>query len=86
MPVSITLRETNKETLHAPSCGGMQRIKAFVIDLLNRFWIAFPLSYALTVGGLVTGYRHGGVPADRRLVRALRAGVPVVLGVIVLWG
>jgi len=56
-----------------------------VLDLLNRFWIHWPLSYALTVGGLVTGYRRGGVPAERCLMRALRAGLPVLLGAGLIW-
>jgi Type IV secretion-system coupling protein DNA-binding domain len=61
------------------------RTQAIVLDLLNSFWIDLPLSYALTVGGLVSGYRHGGVPSEGRLRQALRAGVPVVLGVAIAW-
>ena len=57
-----------------------------MFDLLNRFWIQFPLCYALTVGGLVTGYRRGGVPPDALLWRAIRAGLPVMLGVLLTWG
>lgn len=56
-----------------------------MLDLHSRFWIELPLSYALTVGGLVSGYRHGGVPTEGRLMRALRAGVPVLLAVVILW-
>lgn len=56
-----------------------------MFELLNRFWIALPLSYALTVGGLVSGYRRGGVPADARFLRALRAGLPVMLVVMIAW-
>ena len=56
-----------------------------MLEFLDRFWIAFPFSYALTVGGLVTGYRRGGVPAEGRLSRALVAGLPVVVGVIFAW-
>ena len=57
-----------------------------MLNLLSRFWIEFPLCYALTVGGLVTGYQRGGVPSDARLRRAIRAGLPVMLGVVCLWG
>ena len=56
-----------------------------MFDLLNRFWIQFPLCYALTVGGLVTGYRRGGVSPDALLRRATRAGLPVMLGVLFTW-
>ena len=54
--------------------------------MLNHFWIQLPLCYAVTVGGLTTGYRRGGVPSDACLGRAIRAGLPVMLGVILLWG
>jgi membrane protease YdiL (CAAX protease family) len=56
-----------------------------MFDLIDH-WIDLPLSYALTVGGLVMAYRHVGVPAEGRLLRALWAGVPVMVGVAVLWG
>lgn len=56
-----------------------------MFDLLTRFWIEFPLSYALTVGGLVSGYRRGGIPAEARMQRALRASLPVMLGVMIAW-
>ena len=56
-----------------------------MLDFLTRFWIELPLSYALTVGGLVSGYRRGGVPQDARLPRAIRASLPVMLGIIVIW-
>ena len=56
-----------------------------MLNLLNRFWIEFPLCYALTVGGLMTGYRRGGVPEEARLSRAIRAGLPVMLGVVLVW-
>ena len=56
-----------------------------MVNLLNRFWIEFPLCYALTVGGLVTGYQRGGVPSEARLWRAIRAGLPVMLCVILIW-
>jgi len=56
-----------------------------MLDLLDRFWIAFPLSYALTIGGLVSGYRRGSVPVEGRLVRALLAGVPVLFALLIAW-
>jgi hypothetical protein len=56
-----------------------------MIDILDRFWIAAPLSYALAVTGLIAGFRRGGVPSKRRWPRALVAGVPVVLGALVAW-
>jgi type IV secretory pathway TraG/TraD family ATPase VirD4 len=56
-----------------------------MLNLLNRFWIEFPLCYALTVGGLMTGYGRGGVPVEARLWRAIRAGLPVMLGVVLVW-
>jgi len=46
-----------------------------MIDLLNRFWIAIPISYAITVRGLIAG-SAGGVPVERRFLRALIAGLP----------
>lgn len=56
-----------------------------MFELLNRFWIGLPLTYALTVGGLMSGYRHSGVPPEGRLVRALRAGLPVMPGLLIAW-
>src|SRR5689334_16581060 len=56
-----------------------------MFELLNRFWIALPISYAITVGGLVSGYRRGGVPAEARLTRALRAGLPVLAALMIAW-
>jgi hypothetical protein len=56
-----------------------------MIDLLNRFWIAMPLSYAITVGGLLAGFRRGGVSDERRISRALAAGIPVVVSVLLAW-
>ena len=56
-----------------------------MFNLLSRFWIEFPLCYALTVGGLVTGYQRGGVPSEARFSRAARAGLPVMLGVAFAW-
>ena len=53
--------------------------------MLNQAWLGLPLLYALTVGGLVDGYRHGGVPPDRRLSRALLAGLPVMVGLMIAW-
>jgi len=56
-----------------------------MLNLLTSFWVDFPLSYALTVGGLVSGYRRGGVPPNACLPRAIRAGLPVMLGVVIIW-
>ena len=56
-----------------------------MLDILNSFWIGLPLSYGVSVGGLVSGYRRGGVPPDACLPRALRAGLLVMPGVILLW-
>ena len=56
-----------------------------MIDLLSRFWIATPISYALTVGGLIAGFRRGGVLIERRILRALVAGLPVMLGAWIVW-
>jgi len=53
--------------------------------MLNPVWISLPATYALTVGGLVDGYRRGGVPAARRLTRGLLAGLPVSVGVLIAW-
>jgi hypothetical protein len=53
--------------------------------MLNSFWIELPILYALTVGGLVSGYRRGGVPPDRRWLRALLAGLPVMVGLMFAW-
>jgi hypothetical protein len=57
-----------------------------VIHLLNRLWLAMPIAYALTLWGLTAGFRRGGVPAERRLARALVTGVPVMVGALVAWG
>ncbi len=56
-----------------------------MLNFLNQFWIGLPLIYGLTVGGLVTGYQRGGVPKDRRLPRALLAGIPVMIGLMIAW-
>jgi hypothetical protein len=56
-----------------------------MLDLLNRFWIAIPLSYAVTVHGLIAGFRRGGVPIERRFVRALPTGLPVTICVLIAW-
>jgi Type IV secretion-system coupling protein DNA-binding domain len=56
-----------------------------MFELLNRFSIGLPLTYALTVGGLLSGYRHGGVPADGRFTRALWVGLPVMWGLLFAW-
>lgn len=53
--------------------------------MLNQLWVSLPVSYALTVGGLVSGYRHGGVPQEGRLSRALLAGLPVMVGLLIAW-
>ena len=56
-----------------------------MFNFLSQFWVSLPLSYAFTVGGLVTGYRQGGVPQDQRLLRALLAGLPVMVAVQFAW-
>jgi hypothetical protein len=63
-------------------CGDMS---SEMIDLLNLFWIGMPIFYGLTVCGLIAGFRRGGVPAERRFFRALLAGLPVTLGVLIAW-
>jgi type IV secretory pathway TraG/TraD family ATPase VirD4 len=52
---------------------------------LDRLWIGMPLLYALTVGGLLAGFRRGRMPIERPWRRALLSGVPVVLGAVVAW-
>ena len=47
-----------------------------MFELVNRFWIALPLSYAITVGSLVSGYGRGGVPPEARVPRALWPASP----------
>jgi len=56
-----------------------------MIDLLNRFLIVMPLSYAITVGGLLAGFRRGGEFGEGRVTRALVAGIPVVVGALIAW-
>ena len=56
-----------------------------MLEPLDHIWIGLPVSYAVAVGGLVTGYRRGGVPAERRIPRALLAGGPVMLAVMLVW-
>jgi len=56
-----------------------------MFEFINRFWIALPLYYAITVGGLVSGYGRGGVLSKARLPRALLAGLPVLLALVVAW-
>jgi len=56
-----------------------------MLNFFSHFLVQLLLSYALTVGGLVTGYRRGGIPPDASLTRSLRAGLPVLLCVIAIW-
>jgi Type IV secretion-system coupling protein DNA-binding domain len=56
-----------------------------VIDALNRPWIALPIFFALTVAGLIAGFRHGGVSLERGVVRAFLLGLPMMLGLWLLW-
>jgi hypothetical protein len=56
-----------------------------VINLLGRFWIETPICYALSVGGLIAGFRRGGVPGGNRIVRALLTGLPVMLVASLVW-
>ena len=56
-----------------------------MIDLLTRPWIGILIYYALTVVGLIAGFRRGGVPPERGILRALLMGLPVMLGAWVLW-
>src|SRR5579859_7590255 len=63
----------------------IRRSCTHMLNFFSHFWVQLPLSYALTVGGLVTGYRRGGTPPDAILTRALRAGLPVLLCVIAIW-
>jgi hypothetical protein len=56
-----------------------------VIDQLNRFWVAIPIAYALTLWGLTAGFRRAGVPVERRLFRAMVASVPVMVGALIAW-
>ena len=56
-----------------------------MIYLLNRFWIAAPLTYALTVIGLIAGLRRGGISPGQGVLRAVLAGLPVTVGMWTLW-
>ena len=56
-----------------------------MIDLLTRPWIGILIYYALTVVGLIAGFRRAGVPPERGILRALLLGLPVMLGVGLLW-
>ena len=56
-----------------------------MIDVLDRFWVAIPVSYTLTVTGLIVGFRRGRMPSERRWLRALATGVPVVFGILIAW-
>ena len=56
-----------------------------MLSLLSRFWVEAPISYALTVGGLIAGFRRGGVPSENRISRAVLAGLPVMLAAAIFW-
>ena len=56
-----------------------------MLNALNHFWVGLPLSYAFTVGGLISGYQRGGVSPEKRLRRALLAGFPVMIAVMIGW-
>ena len=56
-----------------------------MFDALNRFWVVMPLSYAITVGGLLAGFRRGEVFVERGVSRALVAGIPVLAGALIAW-
>lgn len=56
-----------------------------MIDLLNRPWIALPILYVLTVGGLIAGFHRAGVLSVRGIFRAWLIGVPAMLGSWALW-
>ena len=56
-----------------------------MIDQLNRFWVAIPITYALTFWGLTAGFRRAGVPVERRLFRAMGLSVPVMVAALIAW-
>jgi type IV secretory pathway TraG/TraD family ATPase VirD4 len=62
-----------------------RRNRILVINLLNHLWIAMPIAYALTVGGLIAGFRRGGIAVESSVPRALFVGLPVLLGSWILW-
>jgi type IV secretory pathway TraG/TraD family ATPase VirD4 len=53
--------------------------------MLNQLSIYIPAFYGLTVCGLVSGYKRGKVRQERRLSRALLAGLPVMVGLLLAW-
>lgn len=56
-----------------------------MIDLFNSLWVAIPVFYLLTVGGLIAGFRRAEVPLEHGIPRALRIGLPVLFGTFILW-
>jgi hypothetical protein len=56
-----------------------------MLEFLDRFWIAMPLSYAVTVGGLFVGFRRGGVSPEHGIQRALITGIPTVVCALIGW-
>jgi hypothetical protein len=56
-----------------------------MLEFLDRFWIAMPLSYAVTVGGLFVGFRRGGVSPEHGIQRALIVGIPTVVCALIGW-
>lgn len=56
-----------------------------MINLLSGFWVEAPLSYVLTVTGLVAGFWRGEVLAERGVRGTLLVGVPVMVGAVIAW-
>jgi hypothetical protein len=56
-----------------------------MLEFLDRFWIAMPLSYAVTVVGLFAGFRRGGVSPEHGIPRALITGIPIVVCALMGW-
>jgi hypothetical protein len=56
-----------------------------MLEFLDRFWIAMPLSYAVAVGGLFAGFRRGGVSPEHGIQRALITGIPTVVCALIGW-
>ena len=48
----------------------IRRSYANMSKYFSHIWVQLAFSYALTVGGLVTGYRRGGTPPDASLTQA----------------